>query len=194
MKLNRRQFLQGMGAAAVVASLPPAIAAPTPVPPPPTGVTAGIESVGNGWYRCWMQFEEKITSTYAKSTGKPNFWMQSAKAYAHFDLDKGTVEKCGESDERIRGVESKLTITDDFSISAEDAHLWGVQQELCPTSHLTTYVPTATPTKSGLLSETPRTNRIAHSVAHSCGDSPLDPSRHSSSVIGLRSNPGKLSH
>jgi len=89
MKLNRREFLKAVMAAAVVANVPI-----TEAEAIEAYESLGIDDMGDGWYRCWMSFVDdgktRTFSTFAKRYGKHG-WMQLShgRVRAYFDLRTG---------------------------------------------------------------------------------------------------------
>jgi len=100
MKMNRREFLQAVMAAAVVANIPF-----TEAEAVEAYESLGIQDLGNGWYRCWISYAEgskdQTFSTYAKAGESSHMQLSHGRVRAWFDLVTGEVGKVSVSNDYV---------------------------------------------------------------------------------------------
>ncbi len=115
--MNRRGFLKAVLAAAVVAQIPISLQEAEAAYD-----SLGIEDMGNGWYRCWMSFDEsngpEVLSTYAKAGTSSHMQLSFGRVRAWFDLETGTLGTVEVVEERRWP-----------NIKMEDGRIWGAQIE-----------------------------------------------------------------
>jgi hypothetical protein len=94
-KMNRRDFLKGAMAAAVVAQIPLSLTEAEEAYEACEAIAShGIEDMGNGWYRCWMgSGTDDAFSTFAKAGDSQWMTLSHNKVRAYFDLRTGEIGK-----------------------------------------------------------------------------------------------------
>lgn len=147
MKLNRREFIQSLLAAAAVSQIP--FTAKEAEAAADVFESYAIQDVGNGWYRCSMivpQGAKHFTfSAHAKAGKSSHLMLGHGKVCCWFDLKTGKI--------------GKTEVVDDYSdpcIAADDGYIWEPQLEEVTN-------PSRVGDKLHYYTETPRTNHILNS-------------------------------
>lgn len=172
MKLTRRQFLKSALATGAVVALP--IGGEWAEAKTPVDISTGVESFGNGWYRCWMTYKNHTLSSFAKQIDTcTSFRLTFQDGYATFDIATGKVTEVG-INETYKN-EGHTWPEQEVAVAGRDP--WGIQLEQGPKACL--YVSTTSvnraksTTLTGLLKEQSSMNKLVNTAGASSRGSPL---------------------